>query len=263
MARWSPEKSRPSFFWLMAGLGWLPSTLMFKYDIQGELPRTGPFILTPNHYSDIDPVVVGFGVWKLGRAPRFMAKASLFKIPVVGWFLRRSGQIPVERGRGHGNSKRAALEAAQTLVDHGRGVIVYPEGTLTREPNGWPMRGKSGAIRLALAGDIPIIPVATTGADRLVPRFQKKFRFRLRTPIVMRVGEPISVRELVGERDDRATIDAATAQVMREITKLLEQIRGETAPAELYDPVRYGQTEFGMPTADPKRSEIQRDGDVK
>lgn len=263
----------------MAAIGWLPLNLLFKYEIRGKLPRTGPFILTPNHYSDIDPVVVGYGVWKLGRAPRFMAKASLFKIPVVGWLLRRSGQIPVERGRGHGSSKRAALEAAQTLVEHGRGVIVYPEGTLTREPNGWPMRGKSGAVRLALAGDIPIIPMVTTGADRVVPRFQKKFRFRLRTRIVMHVGEPISARELVGEHENRESVDAATAKLMREITRLLEEVRGETAPAELYDPVRHGQTEYGMPTAepdpkrparrldpkrpDPKRPAGRRDGDAK
>lgn len=266
VSRWSPEKRRPSFFWLMAAIVTVPISLLFKYDIRGELPRTGAFILAPNHYSDIDPVAVGFAVWKMGRAPRFMAKASLFRVPVVGWFLRRSGMIPVERGRGSAQQKRAALDAANELVEHGRGIIVYPEGTLTREPNGWPMRGKSGAVRIALAKDIPIIPVASTGADTVMPRFQKKFKLRLRTPIVIQVGEPINVRELVGDDESRVSIEAATAHVMRRITNELEKIRGEKAPAELYNPAAHGQTEFGMPTAQPAKqldSPKPQDGETK
>ena len=248
----SPEVSRPSIFWLLAGIVAAPITALFKFDIRGELPRTGPFILTPNHYSDIDPVVMGWAVWRLGRAPRFMAKASLFRIPVIGRLLHWSGQIPVERERG--KAKQAAVNAAQHLVDTGRGVIVYPEGTLTREPGGWPMRGKSGAVRIALAADIPVIPIASWGADAVVPRFQKKFRPRWRAPITVLVGEPIDLSEYRGRAHSRTAIEGATATVMREITALLGQIRGEQAPAELYDPVAHGQTEFGMPVAEVPRA---------
>ena len=243
----SPEVARPSIFWLLAAIAAGPVTALFKYDIRGELPRTGPFILTPNHYSDIDPVVMGWAVWRLGRAPRFMAKASLFRIPVIGRLLHWSGQIPVERERG--KAKQAALSAAEHLVETGRGVIVYPEGTLTREPAGWPMRGKSGAVRIALAEDIPVIPIASWGADAVVPRFQRKLRLRWRAPITIRVGEPIDLSAYRGRAHSRTAIEEATTIVMREITALLEEIRGETAPAELYDPVKHSQTEFGMPVA--------------
>lgn len=247
--RAAPEKRRPSIFWLLAGIAGGPMTALYKYEFKGALPPTGPVILAPNHYSDIDPVVVGWGVWRLGRLPRFMAKASLFKIPVVGWLLHRSGQIPVERERG--KAKQASLSAAKKLVENDSLVIIYPEGTLTREPDGWPMRGKSGAVRIALAENIPIVPVATWGADAVVPRFQKKFVPRWRTPLQFVVGEPIDLSEYEGQAHSRRAIEAATNKVMAEITKLLEEIRGEKAPDELYDPVKHGQTEFGMPI-DPK-----------
>lgn len=229
----------------MAGIAVPPMCLLFKYDIKGSLPKTGPYILTPNHYSDIDPVVTGYGVWRLGRAPRFMAKASLFKIPVVGWLLHKSGQIPVERARSR--TKADSMKAANQIVEMGGAVIVYPEGTLTREPGMWPMRGKTGAARLALQSGIPVIPVATWGAQAVVPRFQKKFKFRFRTPIKMIVGEPIDLSEFEGKYTSKRAIDGATTKIMGEITTLVEEIRGAKAPAELYDPSKHGQTEFGMP----------------
>ncbi|WP_192497108.1 lysophospholipid acyltransferase family protein [Gulosibacter chungangensis] len=229
----------------MAAIAVPALNLLFKYDIKGSLPKTGPYILTPNHYSDIDPVVTGYGVWRLGRAPRFMAKASLFNIPVVGWLLRKSGQVPVERARSR--AKADSMKAANQIVDMGGAVIVYPEGTLTREPAMWPMRGKTGAARLALQSGIPVIPVATWGAQAVVPRFQKKFKFRFRAPIKMIVGEPIDLSEFEGKYTSKRAIDGATVKIMGEITKLVEEIRGAKAPAELYDPVQNGQTEFGLP----------------
>lgn len=229
----------------MAAIAVPPLKLLFKYDIKGSLPKTGPYILTPNHYSDIDPVVTGYGVWRLGRLPRFMAKASLFKIPVVGWLLHRSGQIPVERTRSR--TKADSMKAANRIIELGGAVIVYPEGTLTREPGMWPMRGKTGAARLALQTGIPVIPMATWGAQAVAPRFEKKFRPRFRAPIKMIVGEPIDLSEFEGKYTSKRAIDAATAKIMAEITSLVEELRGETAPKELYNPVNYGQTEFGMP----------------
>ncbi|MDJ1371516.1 1-acyl-sn-glycerol-3-phosphate acyltransferase [Gulosibacter molinativorax] len=229
----------------MAGIAVPPLKLLFKYDVKGTLPATGPYILTPNHYSDIDPVVTGYGVWRLGRKPRFMAKASLFKIPVVGWLLHKSGQIPVERSRSR--AKANSMNAANQIIELGGAVIVYPEGTLTREPDMWPMRGKTGAARLALQSGIPVIPIATWGAQAVVPRFQKKFKFRFRAPIKMIVGKPIDLSEFEGKHSSKRAIDGATDKIMREITALVEEIRGAKAPKELYDPAAHGQTEYGMP----------------
>lgn len=242
-----PERRTPSLFWVMAGLVVPPWSLLTKYKIIGELPPQGAAVLAPNHYSDIDPVVNGVAVWKLGRKPRYMAKASLFKVPVVGWFLRRSGQIPVERARGA--NRRGSMSAARQLVAEQGMVIVYPEGTLTREPDSWPMRGKSGAVRLALESGVPLIPMASWGAQALTPRFEKKFRLRWRTPIVVRVGEPLDLSEFAGKHTSRTAVEEATRRLMVEITKLLEDIRGGEAPAELYDPAKHGESEFGVPIA--------------
>lgn len=229
----------------MAGIAVPPLSVLFKYDIKGTLPAEGPYILTPNHYSDIDPVVVGYGVWKLGRKPRFMAKASLFKIPVVGWLLHKSGQIPVERSRSR--TKADSMKAANKLGELGGTVIVYPEGTLTREPAMWPMRGKTGAARLAMQSGVPVIPIATWGAHAVVPRFEKRFRFRWRAPIKMVIGEPVDLSEFEGKYHSKRAVDGATTKIMREITSLVEEIRDAKAPAELYNPADYGQSEFGMP----------------
>ena len=251
--RSAPDRRKPSIFWFFSALVTPPLELMFKFEIDGKLPLTGPIIITPNHYSDLDPITTGYAVWKLGRAPRFMAKASLFKVPVVGKLLTASGQIPVERERSA--AKTATMDAARTLVRTGNAVIIYPEGTLTREPDGWPMRGKSGAVRIALEAGIPIIPVATTGADAVMPRFArtKRFRMRFRTPVRVKVGEPIDLSAYAGKASSRKAVTEATELVMREITALLEDLRGEKAPTELYDPAKHGQSEFGMPVPVPPK----------
>ncbi len=170
----SPETSRPSLFWPLAAIVVPAVSYLAKFTFTGreKLPRTGSFVLAPNHYSELDPLIVAVAVWRSGRAPRFMAKESLFRIPVVGAALRATGMIPVARAASAAAAKQT-LAQAEELVEHGRGVIVYPEGTLTRDPELWPMRGKSGAVRLALAGGIPLIPMAQWGTQEIMGRYQK------------------------------------------------------------------------------------------
>ena len=150
--RASREKTRPSIFWVLAGIVVPVVGLLARIEIVGgeKLPRKGAYVLAPNHYSEIDPLIVAVAVWRLGRAPRFMAKESLFRVPVLGWALRATGMVPVARASTSSGAAQT-IEASRRLVDEGRGVIVYPEGTLTRDPDMWPMRGKTGAARLALA----------------------------------------------------------------------------------------------------------------
>ncbi|CAG7616398.1 lysophospholipid acyltransferase family protein [Leucobacter soli] len=247
-ARPSHEKRRPSFFWLLAVLI-LPlwsCMVRYRFTRDSKLPQTGPFILSPNHYSEIDPIAMGAAVWHLGRLPRFMAKASLFKIPVLGWLLRGSGQIPVERQGvvrrgGDGNP----LGAAGELIRREAGVIVYPEGTLTRDPELWPMRGKSGAVRLALASGIPLIPMAHWGTQELMPRYGKGIHPIPRKTIHVAVGEPIDLSRFAGRETEPKAINEATALLMGEITALLAGLRGEQPPTELWDPADHDQTETG------------------
>jgi 1-acyl-sn-glycerol-3-phosphate acyltransferase len=208
-----------------------------------KLPRSGPFILAPNHYSEIDPLVIGVVMWKLGRMPRYLTKASLFTVPVLGWFLRKTGQIPVERGaaaRGNG-----PLDAAERLADQGLGVIIYPEGSLTRDPDLWPMRGKTGAVRMALEADVPLIPVASWGAQLILPRYAKRISFFPRKHVVVKYGDAVDLSAYRGRNLDAAGFAEATTLLMNDLTALVEDLRGEKAPEQRWDPSQHDQRETG------------------
>jgi len=236
-----PEKT---VLWHLIAAMLLPIlTLMSRYPvIDGEkLPKTGAFILAPNHYSEIDPVIMGRFMWKLGRVPRFLAKASVFKIPVLGAILRWSGQIPVERNA----RSDAPLKAAQQLVDNELAVIIYPEGSLTRDPDLWPMRGKSGAVRMALQVGVPIIPAAHWGTQHIMARYSKKISFFPRKTVYCKIGDPVDLSDLAGRPLDQATLTEGTERVMAAIAELLGDLRGETPPVERWDPVKNGQSETG------------------
>lgn len=197
------------------------------------LPASGPFILAPNHYSEIDPIVMGVVVWKLRRTPRFLAKASLFRVRALGWLLRFTGQIPVERDASAQLGQ--PLKAAKLLTDRGQGVIVYPEGTLTKDPELWPMRGKSGAVRMALEQNIPLYPAAHWGTQHWMGRYAKKIRFFPRTTIDAVVGEPFDLSDYAGKPLTRELLQDATDKLMKEIAGLTGSLRGETPPRTLHD----------------------------
>lgn len=243
----SPEKHRPSLFWPLAGLIVPAVGYLAKIRIEGreKLPRDGSFVLAPNHYSEFDPLIVAVAVWRLGRAPRFMAKESLFRIPVFGSILRATGMVPVARASSASTAKQTMLQSRE-LVEHGRGVIVYPEGTLTRDPDLWPMRGKSGAVRLALAGDIPLIPMAQWGTQAIMGRYQKGLRiWPPRRPVRVVIGDPIDLSDLRGRGMEPAVLTEATNRLMNAVTALLEELRGEKAPADRWNPTDHGQKETG------------------
>lgn len=196
------------------------------------LPEKGPFILSPNHYSEIDPIVMGVVVWKLKRTPRFLAKASLFRVPALGWLLRFTGQIPVERDAAAKLGE--PLKAAARLAERGQGVIVYPEGTLTQDPNLWPMEGKSGAVRMALEQDIPLFPAAHWGTQNWMGRYAKKIRVFPRTQIDAVVGQPFDLSAYRGKPITRELLEKATSELMKEIAALVGELRGETPPSSLW-----------------------------
>lgn len=248
MPRASQEKTRPSIFWLLGAIvvplvGWFA-----RIEIRGaeRMPREGAYVMAPNHHSEIDPLTVAVATWRMGRAPRFLAKESLFRVPVLGAAMRATKMVPVSRGR----QGSQALRQAEILIENRTGVIVYPEGTLTRDPDLWPMRGKSGAVRIALAGDLPVIPVAHWGEQAIMPRYGKLRIFPPRRRVTFLVGEPVDLSDLrtTGERDakaERQAIEEATRRVMDAVTGLLADLRGEEAPQERWDPAKHGQDETG------------------
>jgi 1-acyl-sn-glycerol-3-phosphate acyltransferase len=231
----STKRSGPGPWWRLAQIVILPlfnAFVTMRIRPGSTLPKDGPFIVAPNHYSEIDPVVMGVAVWKLGRTPRFLAKASLFRIPVLGFYLRKTGQIPVER-EARGNS---AIDAAHQLMNSGQGVIVYPEGTLTRQPELWPMRGKSGAIRMALETGIPLYPAAHWGTQNLMGRYGKKITVRPRPVIDVVIGEPMDLSQYAGKTASKELLDTATNDLMLQIQALVSELRGEPAPKKIFQP---------------------------
>ena len=209
-----------------------------------NVPREGAFVIAPNHTSNIDPIIMGIAVFKAGRTPHFLGKASLFGIPIVKHLLKATGQIPVERA---GVNRANPLATARLVASRGSGVIVYPEGTLTRDPGLWPMRGKTGAVRLALGADIPLIPAAHWGTERFLPPYGRWLRIIPRQHITIRFGEPVDLSDLQGRGLEQAVVTEATDRLMTAITALLADLRQEQAPAERWDPAEHNQTEFGHP----------------
>lgn len=209
--------------------------LLTKRDWRGRenLPKTGGALIVANHYSFFDPMSVGHFVVANGRTPRFTAKAGVFKHPVLGKLFRAAGQIPVQR-----DSREAvkALLAAQDAIKRGEAVIFYPEGTMTKDPELWPMAGRTGAARIALRTGVPVIPVAQWGAQEVFAPYSTKPKFFPRKTLKVVAGPALDLSPWAGRTRDRAAEQEVTDLIMAEITKLLEGLRGEKAPEVRFVP---------------------------
>ena len=189
-------------------------------------------VVACNHISWFDPLEMAHFLHDNGRPPRFLAKESVFGIPLAGRIIRGAGQIPVYRET---RDAVAAIRAAVAAAEAGECIVVYPEGTITRDPQMWPMTGKSGAVRIALAAGVPLVPVAQWGAQEVMRPYTKEFRLLPRKTMRVVAGPPVDLSDLAGRPLDSAVLDEATARVTAAITGLLEQIRGEIAPPQRYD----------------------------
>lgn len=221
--------------------------LLTKKDWRGaeKLPKTGAAIVVCNHLSYVDPLTFTHFLYNNGRAPRYLGKESVFKVPIIGRVIRGAGQIPVSR-----ESKDAVkgLEHAIAVLKAGHLLGVYPEGTLTRDENLWPMKAKTGVARLALITGAPIYPCASWGPEKVLPPYSKKLRLFPRTKISILMGDPLDLSKWNGRADDQQAIEEAADFIMDRITELLEILRGEKAPAARFD---------------PKKSDLPRIGNYK
>ncbi|NDZ81110.1 1-acyl-sn-glycerol-3-phosphate acyltransferase [Streptomyces sp. SID10853] len=225
-------------FWyrLAAVIAKPPLLVLFKRDWSGmeHIPDDGGFITAVNHNSYLDMFSYGHFQYNTGKVPRFLAKAALFDVPVVGILLRGTGQIPVYR---ESSNAFGAFRAAVTAVEKGQCVAFYPEGTLTRDPGQWPMTAKSGVARAALLTKAPVIPVAQWGANLAMPPYAsaKKIRFFPRKTLQVKAGPPVDLARFYGKEPTPEVLREATEAIMAAVTALLEELRGEQAPAEPYD----------------------------
>lgn len=202
-----------------------------------HIPPRGPVIAVANHVTPYDPLVVAHFLFDTGRPPTILAKDSLFKIPIVGWVLRKTGQVPVHRGTA---TARAALEAGRQALAGDNCILLYPEGTLTKDPDLWPMTGKTGAARLALLTSAPVIPVAQWGAQALLPPSGKFLRLIPRKTVQVLAGPPIELDDL-RQRAEQAgaptseDLREATDRIMTHLTQLVAQLRQEDPPKGTWD----------------------------
>lgn len=216
------------FAWLV--LYW-PVSFLFKlrYRNIDRIPQQGPLILVTNHISHVDPFLVAKFVLDAARTPRFLAKESIFDVPVIGWGMRSMGHIPVKRGT---TDARQSLSAAVAALEAGGVIVLHPEGTVTRDPDGWPMAGKTGAARLVtLVPDVPVIPIAQWGVQEQFDLYKKRVRMIPRPKHVISVGDPVDLSEFRDADPGLRTLYTMTDVIMRRLRTDVAELRGIPAPA--------------------------------
>jgi 1-acyl-sn-glycerol-3-phosphate acyltransferase len=210
--------------------------MMMHLDWRGQehIPATGPVILAANHLSYMDIFAVSLFADSAGRYPVFLAKSSLFEIPVLGRLIGALGQLPVYRGQA--DAGLVLKRAAHLVAETNSCVIFYPEATVTRDPEKWPMVSKTGVARLALESGVPVVPIAHWGAQRILPYGDILPRLLPRKTVRVLAGPAVDLSEFAGQPLSNAVLRAATDKIMMTVAGLLGELRGEAPPAEFYHP---------------------------
>ena len=201
---------------------------------QEHIPQRGAVIIVANHISNFDPIVLGqYLIWS-GRWPRFLGKSQIFKTPVLGWVARQCEQIPVHRGTSRaGDSLVHATEA----LGKGHAVAIYPEGTITGDPDTWPMTGRRGAARLWLSSGVPVVPVAQVGANQILGQKTIEWRriFGRRREVSVVAGPPIDLSRFEGMKPTNDVLDEMTDHIIDVLTSMVADLRGEQPPEGRFD----------------------------
>jgi 1-acyl-sn-glycerol-3-phosphate acyltransferase len=221
--------------------------LVTRHDWEGaeNFPTSG-FVVCPNHISYVDVFAFAHFLYDRGHPPFFMAKSGVFQIPIIGRLLTAAQQIPVQRDTSHA---REAFSAAVAAIQDGKCVPIFPEGTLTRDPQLWPMTAKFGAARVALTTRCPVIPVAQWGPQEIQAPYAKELHLFPRKTMRMLAGPPVDLSDLYDRPLDVATLHEATDRILAAITRQLETIRGEPAPAIRFDSRTARAAETGKPNS--------------
>jgi 1-acyl-sn-glycerol-3-phosphate acyltransferase len=236
-AKWSTRRPLPAGIWVAIVVVYPIASLLFRlrYRHGDRLPPTGPVLLVANHVSVLDPLACGRLVFDNGRIPHFLAKESLFK-GFLGTLLRAAGQIPVARYTSHA---KGSVSAAQKALSENRVVVIYPEGSVTRDPDWWPMEARTGVARLALTTEAAVVPVAQWGPQRVHDYHTKKWHLRFRAPADYSVGEAIDLADLraevrAGRPLSAELLRSTTDLIMSRVRDQLAELRDEPPPATFY-----------------------------
>jgi len=199
---------------------------------QDDMPPEGGFIAVSNHVTYADPLTFAHFLYNSGYAPHFLGKSTLFSVPIIGAILRKTDQIPVHRGTVRAKD---AVDTGMKVLLAGDVIAIFPEGTLTRDPDLWPMMARTGAARMALDTGVPVIPVAQWGAHKLLGHYSKRPHLFPRKTVTIKAGPPIYLDDLREKPIDNEKLREASKRIMDTLTAMVEEMRGEKAPAERYD----------------------------
>lgn len=205
-----------------------------------HVPTTGGVVVVSNHLSNYDTLAIGEYLIYHGRWPRYMGKEEIWRVPVIRWFADQCRQIPVRRNTPR--AKDALVHAAQALRA-GDVVALYPEGTITQDPDGWPMTGRRGAVVLALETGAPMIPIAVWGTDHVLGRQKLKFPrvWKRRPTVAVQTGPAIDLSPWHTDSEPTPQqLDAAAAHMMDVLTTMVAELRGDAAPHSRWD-MRVGE----------------------
>lgn len=238
-----PERAPSSVYRVLAAVARaiLSTMTIRRWERLEALPTSGPLIVICNHTSNYDALAVGDALLAAGRWPRYLGKSEIWKVPGLGWLARKCRQIPVER---HSERAKDSLIHAAAALEEGGCVVIFPEGTITRDPEGWPMVARTGAARLALTTGVPVVPVATEGAAAFLGgrHLELKRLFSLRRrPIHLKVGDSIDLGDLMpaeGAAPSEERVSLASKRCTEALTQLCSEVRGEPVPELIWDPWR-------------------------
>lgn len=227
-----------------------PLTVMARREWRGGeyLPKGQGFVAVGNHISHLDPLTFAHYLYDHDCPPHFLAKESVFRLPVAGRIITAAGQIPVYRQTTQASH---AYTAAVEAVRRGECVAVYPEATLTRDPGLWPMVGKTGAARIALETGCPVIPVVQWGVQEILAPYAKRPRLLPRKTVRVWAGPAVDLDDLRGRQTDVGTLRLATDRILDAMAAVLSAMRQEEPPKVRWDPRLHGQPLTGDPRREP------------
>jgi len=205
-------------YWGLKAVLWPAFRVLFRWHIEGRdnVPPSGPAVIAANHQSFCDSLFLPLA---MARRVTFLAKAEYFDSRQTAWFFKAIGQIPIQRQGGDASAR--ALATAREVLDEGKLIALYPEGT--RSTDGRVHRGRTGVARLALETGVPVVPVGISGTDAIQPRGSRWLRpFR---PVRVSFGTPMRFESasLVDAETGRTSTErlrSFTEELMREISAL-------------------------------------------
>lgn len=234
-------------FWIgVAAAVFYPVTLLLarnRFVGMDRIPAEGPALLVLNHVSHLDPIYDAVLVHRAARLPRFLAKNTLWNVPVFPWVLNAAEQIPVYRGTA---DAQKALREAHRALEENKIILIYPDGTITKDPRGWPMLPKVGVARLALEHDVPVIPIGRWGTRDVYDGYNKKFRPFPRKTVTISIGEPIDLAAERGGPRDNQSLRAVAELIMRRVRDIVGEVREQRPPEEFYSPARKPEQDEGV-----------------